>query len=397
MRRTRRLPGVTHERRRRAAGAIALLSACLCILGCAELRHVNTHAALEPHVRASTAHAWQEQFKDLLLYPARDLLTLDPLWRLLLGDEAWNAAGDSAADSAFFTNRAATELSPDQVGLGPCTEPPPRPPFVIDKIKTHGATAGFRGHDAAGRPFLFKLDDEAFPELGTAAEVISSRLLWALGYNVPPLYLVRVEGTGDARFDGRRAVATPLLPDVIGHFQFDWFRYRREIRGLRLASAWLNDVDRVGNNTLVVASPGSAARYYLIDFNSTLGAWQGRPKEAWHGWRPAVDAGVILTILSLGLLRAEPTPTPPVFSTAVGRFSAADFDPLRWRANTPNTAFDHMTRADARWMARKIAALSREQLAAAVRAAEYSSAADESFVIETLIARQSRIAALCQP
>ncbi|TWT44125.1 hypothetical protein RAS1_05330 [Phycisphaerae bacterium RAS1] len=370
-------------------------AALLLLAGCPELRYINTQATLEPHVRANQGGPWEEQSKDVVFYPARDILTLDPLWRLLCGDEAWNAAGDGVSDSIFFTNRPAADLTPTRIAAGACVDPPPAPPFSIELVKTSGATAGFRGRDATGRRYQFKLDDAAYAEMGTAAEVISSRLLWALGYNVPPIYLVRIDGTGDVRFDGRRATASPLLDGVLGHFQFDWFRYRREVRGLRLACAWLNDVDRVGNNTLVVA-PHPPAKYYLVDFNSTLGAWQGRPKQRWHGWRPAADAGVIVTVLTLGLVRAEPNPPPPVFSAAVGRFSAADFDPLRWRPATPNTAFDHLTPSDARWMARKIAALRREQVAAAVRAGGYSHASDETWVTDTLVARQARIAELAR-
>ena len=67
---------------------------------------------------------------------------------------------------------------------------------------------------------MFKLDHPDYPELGSSASVIGSRILWALGYNVPPVFAVRIEGTGDDRLDGRRAVASLYLDNVRGHAKF---------------------------------------------------------------------------------------------------------------------------------------------------------------------------------
>ena len=122
--------------------------------------------------------------KTIIFYPARDWLTFDWLGRLLLGDEAWNAEGGQVADSSFFTNRNLAKLPPKAAAGGPCTMPPPRPPILLVKAKLSGRTPGFIGTDAAGRTFLFKLDHPDYPELGSSASVIGSRILWALGYNV---------------------------------------------------------------------------------------------------------------------------------------------------------------------------------------------------------------------
>jgi len=371
--------------------SILLLSAAAG--GCAGLRYTNTAPLNERQIRASHDPTWVVMFKSSVLYPARDVLTLDPLWRLLFGDEAWNREGSGVADSSFYTNRPAEELTPARVALGPCTMPPPQPPFRIDKIKVGGATPGFIGRDAQGRKFLFKLDDPDYPELGTSAAVVGSRVLWALGYNVPPVFLVRIEGTGNARFDGRRATAALFLDNVRGHFHFDWFRYRREVRSLRLASAWINDTDRVGTNTLVVVADG-VARYYLIDFNSCLGSWQGRPKERWRGHRHAWEVGwVPLRALSLGLLRPEPEAHRPITSSAVGRFDAR-FEPLRWCSQAPNTAFDHMTESDLCWMVARIRGLQRSHIEAIVAEARLSNPADARCLVEVLLQRRERILAL---
>jgi hypothetical protein len=365
------------------------------VAGCADLRGRNTEAFLEPPVRTSRDHAAGLVFKTAVLYPARDLLTFDWLGRILFGDRAWNADGDGVADSSFFTNRRPPELTPERLLHGPGEDDRPQPPFRVETVKTSGSSPGFIGRDDRGRRYLFKLDDPDYPELGSAAAVIGARILWALGYNVSANCVVVIEGTGDARFDGRRSVASRYLDHAVGRWKLDWFRYRREVRGLRMACAWINDVDRVGTNTLVTVEHGRAW-YYLIDFNSCLGAWQGRPKPAWRGWRHASDIfWPALRGLSLGTWPPGFDPNQPVISSAVGRFNAA-YQPLTWRSQFPNTAFEHLTEADLCWIASKIRTLEREHIEAIVAAAQYRDPRDAGYVVETLLARRQCILELAE-
>jgi len=355
----------------------------LALPACAALRYQNTAPFVERNIRASRDDVKTVLFKASILVPARDILCLDPLWRALFGDEAWNLSSDEVVDSSFYTNRPLEQLTPARVAIGPCTLPAPQPPFRIGKLRRGGGKLGFVGTDALGRKFLFKLDHPDYPELGSTAEIVGSRILWALGYNVPAVYLTEIAGTGDARLDGRRASAALYIADALGHFHFDWFRYRRELRGLRLACAWINDTDRIGSNTLVVARDGRAF-YYLIDFDSCLGSWQGRPKEPWRGYRHAWYA-----------LPLPPRPAPPIVSPAIGRL-AADFDPLRWQPQAPNNAFNHMTRADAAWMIERIRRLERPHLEAIVAEARLSNPADAATLVDILMRRRAAILALTQ-
>jgi len=349
--------------------------------GCARLRYQNTVPFIEQGVRASRDNVNTVMFKASILVPARDILTLDPLWRALFGSEAWNLDGQELPDSSFYTNRSPQELTPERVGQGACTVPSPHPPYQIKKVKIGGGSLGFIGTDARGRTFLFKLDHPDYPELGSTAAIVGSRILWALGYNVPPVFLVKIEGVGEERFDGKRATAALFIDGVLGHFHFDWFRYRRELRGLRLASTWINDTDRIGSNTLVVEKDGRAT-YYLIDFNSCLGSWQGRPKAPWRGQRHAWN-----------LLPLPPDPPTPVISPALGRL-AAHFDPLGWHPQAPNNAFNHMTAADAAWMIARIERLKRPHLEAIVAEARLSDPEDAEILVETLLQRRAAVLSL---
>jgi len=368
------------------------LAAWLLVLGlpgCAELRHANSAAYVTRGVRGNDESNELVAFKAWVLYPGRDILTLDWLRRWLLGDEAWNADTDWSGGTSFCEPRSAEDLTPQRVALGPCTNPP-RPPFRVLKRRRGVSPGSFIGSDASGRRFLFKLDDPRYPELGSSVAIIASRILWALGYRVPPVYLVRVEGTGDERLDGQRATATLYLDNVRGHFRFDWFRYRREARALRIACAWINDVDRGGRNNLVIWD-GQRALYYLIDFNSCLGAWQGRPKESWRGWQHEGDPlWALLRLISLGQWHAEPDPRQRIVSPAVGRFDSC-LAPLRWRPQSPNTAFDRLTAADLEWIVERIRRLDRPQIEAIVSAAQLSDPADAQYLVDALLARRQRI------
>lgn len=420
-----------------------LLAACLLAAGCADFHYDNTATVFEVaqasrlpgpccgartvkciHRRNGDATEVYASFGDdtlaniwlktSYLYPARDYLTVDWAWRALFGDEAWNVTADGGvADGPFFVNRDITGLSAEQARTGAATAPPPVGPWRVKKAKDKGLTTGFVGEDSTGRTFLVKLDHPDYPEMGTSAEMIGSRLTWLMGYHVPAVYLVRVEGTEDARYDGKRATASLFVPgEVVGGFKFDHYRMRREMRALRLVATWLNDTDRVDNNTLVAieerkgpsedSRPSLEAKCYLVDFNSCLGSWNGRPKEAWRGWRHAWDVECqLLGLLSVGLLPRVPE-TVEIRSPAVGAWdvmAAPDTAPTpagggwsadatHWKTQNPNTAFDRMTASDAAWMARRMAAVSHAQLKAIVSSAQFARQADAEWVVHMLVRRR---------
>ncbi len=371
----------------RAAVGILLLMQAGCVSQ--QFRRENTADRIASRQEGRHASLSYVQFLNYCLYPARGIL--GGMW-ILEGPEnrAWNVDADgNVPDGSFFVNRDIAGMSPEDLA-NPWNTAPPQMPLTVAKPKT-GATSGFIGKDASGRTFNVKLDDPDWPQLGTSAEAIGSRLAWAMGYHVPPVHVVTIEGTGDPRYDGKRAAAVEFVPgEVVGQWRFEHVKYRREMRAAKVLAMWINEIDHGDNNTLL-AWDGRKMVYWWIDFNSSLGSWQGQPKEPQMGWVQAWDPPwQARMILTLGLVRPGCDPSQPIVSPAVGRFDGR-LDPRAWRSHQENPAYNQLTDADARWMAAKMAALSEQHLRAIVHAGRYSDPADEEYVFQTLLARRAAI------
>lgn len=364
------------------------------LAGCADLRRENSTAPIPPPAKRPAPSLAECFFKANYFYPVRDYLTLSWAGRALFGDEAWDVLpGGGVPDSGLYVNRDLSLLPPDAFANGANYGRAPDGPWRVVQPKSTGQTIGFIGEDASGRRWMVKLDAPEYPELGTAAEAIAARIYWSMGYQVPGTFVVGINGTGDARYDGRRAVASEMVPgDVLGPFRMDHFRMRREMRAMRLVLAWVNDPDRGDRNT-VAANQNGTATFYFVDFNSALGSWNGRPKQPWRGHRYVWDIEwQWIELVSLGLAHPDVNEAQPIVSPAVGRFWSR-FEPKYWRPQNPCAAFDRMTPADAAWMAGKMSALSDAQLKSIVAAGRFSRAEDASYVFETLRERRVRIIA----
>ena len=351
-----------------------------------------------------------------LIRPARKLFGVP-----VRATNLWNG---EVADSAFFTNRDPATLSTDEVRVGPTrAEDISQPPFLIIKAKTEGKTPGFFVTDARGVRYLFKLDPIESPELLSGAEAVTSKLLYALGYHVPSYEVVFVRpedlrlspgvmgrgphgrpyAFGEPELAGAlsprirdgtvRVVASKILEgEILGPARFKRFRDCAEIRALKVAYAWVNNIDAKDHNSLLVWD-GTKTVGYLIDFGTSLGADAGLagPKSPCAGWLNIVDLGeASFKVLTLGLHHpACDVPVRPV-SPAVG-FFAAEVDPDAWKPYAPNRAFKEMNKDDTRWMARRMARLSRAQIEAAVSAGRYRDPADAAYLVEMLERRRNAI------
>ena len=345
-------------------------------------------------------------------------------------------------DNAWYTNRHyRNPMTIAELVRGAGNENPPAPEgrWRIVAAKNEGVTPGFTIVDAKGRKFIVKFDPMTNPEMASAADVISSKFFHALGYNVPQNYIVRVrreqlsigdraafrDGDGKKRAmtaadldallakvprsaDGSyRAMASAFLPGKpLGPFRYHGARsddpndvvpheHRRELRGLRVFSAWLNHDDSRAINTLdmLVREDGiDFVRHHLIDFGATLGSASTGPNSPRSGnqylfdWRTSTAR-----LFSLGLYipRWERARYPNL--PEVGRFESAVFDPEKWVPEYPNPAFLNMDPADAFWAARQVMAFTDEQIRAIVATGEYSDPAASAWIVRCLAARRDKI------
>jgi len=348
---------------------------------------------------------------------------------------------DEVPDSSWFANRAGVRaLSVEEIRRGPDTTGGPAPgAWTVISGKSDGITPGFTIRDTAGIVWFIKFDPPSNPEMATGAEMVSTKLFWALGYHVPDNHLAvlrrdnltidpkatirdirgqrraltdddvdRLLQQGARRADGSyRVIASKGLEGrPVGPFRYYGTRpddpndihpheHRRELRGLRVFSAWLNHDDSRSINsldTLVSRGGRTIVWHHLIDFGSTLGSgslYAQKPRAGneylWEA-RPT-----IMTALTLGLwVRPWIRVTYPDL-TSLGNIEAAFFQPTAWKPEYPNPAFDNAQPDDLFWAARRVMAISDEAIRAAVETAEYSDPRATDYLSDVIIVRRDKV------
>ena len=347
---------------------------------------------------------------------------------------------DEVPDSSWFTNRVGTRtMTADEVMRGPNDDRGPAAGTWTVSRKANGVTPGFTITDSRNRRYFIKFDPPKDPELGTATEVIVTRLFHALGYHVPQASIVtlrpqdlvigsdaevRTPGGGHRRMkqsdideqlgrahrngDGTyRVVAGEGLPGrPLEGFKYEGTRTddpndviphedRRELRGLRVFSAWVSHTDAKAINSLdmlITEGGRSVVRHHLIDFNAALGSAGIGPKDRRDGYEYVAEFGPAKPALpALGFaIRPWMTIRYPNYR-GVGRFESARFVPELWRPRVPNPAYVRSRPDDTFWGARKLMAMSDDLIRAAVRAGQLSDPAAEKYLADTLIERRNKI------
>ncbi len=324
---------------------------------------------------------------------------------------------------------------------GPGDALPPAPgKWTIIAAKGEGVTPGFTIKDSRGEVYFLKFDPLGFPELATSADMITSRLFYAVGYHVPEYYIVHFtpddlelgddvelrDALGQQRkmrkkdivellldaprnSDGRwRGIASRLLPGKpLGPFRFDGTRsddpndivpheHRRDIRGYRVFCSWVNHDDSRAINTidsLVEADDGSKyVKHYLIDFGSTLGSATSKPNSPRNGDEYLWDANVAARqFFTLGLWVPPWAHKKYPGIRSVGRFESRIFDPRTWVPEYPNPAFINALPDDLFWAAKQVMAFTDEEIRAIVEEGQYSDPRATEYVTDTLIERRDKI------
>lgn len=350
---------------------------------------------------------------------------------------------DEVPDCSWFTNRIGLyPMSVEDVALGPLQSgggPDRSGAWTIVKAKTEGVTPGFNVRDGSGAVWVIKFDPVDYPGMASAAGVISNRILWACGYNVPEdlvVYFTRdllalghdveislPDGTkrpmSESDIDdilaevhdagGRyRAIASKFLDGKpVGPFSYRGRRgddpndrirheHRRELRGLRTIAGWIGHFDTKQQNSLdmFVEKEGRGfVRHYLIDFASTLGAGALGPVYSFN-FEHTVDVIPILGRLAAVGLYEDPWRRlkRPEGLDEVAAFESEIYRPKRFKPSVPNPAFVNQTDRDAYWAAKIVSAFTDEQLLAVAEQGRYENPEATRYVARMLAERRDEIA-----
>jgi hypothetical protein len=352
---------------------------------------------------------------------------------------------DEVPDSSWFTNRIGRrEFSIPDLVRGPDGGPSKisMDGWAVSGGKGAGVQPGFRMTDPSGQLYQIEVDPPSNPEMATGAEIIGTVFYYAFGYDTVEVYLAEVDAKAltisekatirDAETGVRRRLVRRDLDDVfhraarlpngnyrvlvsrfapgrpLGNFRYYGTRsddpndivpheHRRELRAARVFGAWLNHDDSRGVNSLDMLETRDGRgwiRHYMFDFGSILGSatvFSQRHRagneyiyEQKPGW---------LTLATLGLyvrpwmLIDYPDDLPP----AVGRFEGDAFNPVAWKPEYPNPAFENMRPDDAFWAARIVARFSDAAIRAAVEKAAYTDPRATEYMTATLIKRRDKV------
>jgi hypothetical protein len=398
-----------------------------------------------PEPKARESGYYEYFFEGQLVEQTKQDLDV-PRWLRKAGGNPKQASNvnelDEVPDSSWYTNRHHIHrMSIPDLQRGPNRGS--RPDFttvVVTKAKTSGVTPGMMVKDANGQTYLVKFDGMGYLNLLSGAEVISTKIMYAAGYNVPENYVAYIdpknlsigdkveildETTGKQRPltqediqkilrkaavtpDGRyRVMASKLLPgkpkgpftqvglrgddpnDLIPH------EHRRELRGTRVIASWINNWDLKEPQSLdmyVEENGCKFLRHYLLDFGSSLGA-NDIPTEYFHGHEYGVDLGNITKeIVTLGFYDSPNEKRAQVISPEIGNFTSYNFDPGSWKQTYSSVMFDNMTDEDAFWATRVILSFNEGDLRSIIETAEYSDPQTNDYMLRTLLDRQRMVA-----
>ena len=352
---------------------------------------------------------------------------------------------DEVPDSSWFTNRIGRkEMSAAEIARGPDrVERITLEGWRVSGGKAGGVQPGFRMTDPQGQIFQIEVDPPSNPELASGVEMIGTAFYHAIGYNVVDVYVAEIDreslviakgATIRDPLNGRRrqlkkydldnvfnraarlengryrVLASRFAPGIpLGNFRYYSRRpddpndlvaheHRRELRAAKVFGAWLNHDDSRGINSLDMLETSNgrgSIKHYMFDFGSILGSgtvYAQRHRagneylfEQKPGW---------LSMATLGLyVRPWMTIDYPDVPRSVGRLEAERFDPLKWKPEYPNSAFENMRPDDAFWAARIVSKFSDAAIAAVVEKAAYSDRAATDYLTKVIIERRNKVVA----
>jgi len=265
--------------------------------------------------------------------------------------ELWEDPKDIATRN-LFDGPWGKELAPRPAGT-----------YTVVTKKTTGVSPGWSVRDEHGVEWSVKQGAEA------KVEVVTSRVLSAVGYHQPPVYYLarwtvdggRLFGVSGPQSEARFRPKHDSLKDTgVWSWQENPFIGTRPYNGLRVLMMILNESD-------------------LKNENNTLYDVKGldRAKSAPHRWYVVRDLGTALGDTE----RLNPQRNDPALFQKTGFINgvvdgAVDFNYHGRHSELAN----HITPQDVRWMCDLLARLSLEQWRDAFRAAGYDAKISERFI-----------------
>ncbi|TMQ61901.1 MAG: hypothetical protein E6K77_08935 [Candidatus Eisenbacteria bacterium] len=400
----------------------------------------------EPRVRKVSLYSYMfrqaivEPISKTFDVPDKIIWLMKPFGVELEQPSANENAFDEVANSSWFTNRNHMRaVSMREIREGPFGGVMPAKPWTVTDLKKGGYNPGFQIKDADGRKWIVKLDLPGSAQAGSGAGTVSSRLVWAAGYNISldqtvtfrredlhlrtalakagskePIteedlagILARGAHASDGRYYGGASLFLPGKPvgpvDLRGKRRDDpndWYQHknRRELRGLYVFYSWLNNWDVKDHQSLDMyakrADGSGHVTHYLLDVNGSLGAAAEGAKPLLYGYEKRVSFGwTAKRLLTLGFVvepwrRAHQETGIP----SVGNFESKFFHPDHWEPLEQVAPFREMTLRDCYWGAKLVASFSDAQIAAAIDAAGYEDPRAPAYLLRTLIERRDKVA-----
>jgi hypothetical protein len=236
-----------------------------------------------------------------------------------------------------------------------------------------GTNPKFSVVDERGVRWKVKLGSEAQPE------TVATRLVWAAGYfadedyylpeikveKLPRLKRGRKYVSPDGTVRGARLERDEKGDQKLG--EWDWFDNpfvgTRELNGLRVLMALINNWDPKAVNNSIGARQGVARAYYVSDLGSTFGRTGGALSRTRNDLKGYVKSKFIK--------RVKGDKVDLVFKTRPPFFLAV-YPPYYKRRARLEKVGREIPLADARWLGELLNQLSLQQIADAFRAGGYS-------------------------
>jgi hypothetical protein len=298
--------------------------------------------------------------------------------------------------------RNPTDIADRNLFYGPGGEKhQPHGPFTFIKEDLNGTNPKFVVRDGDDVKWKVKLGEEARPE------TVASRLLWAAGYFTDEDYFLpdlQVANMPRRLHRGQKLVAPDGSmhkvrlkrylkgEEKLGNWQWrvDPFTNTRELNGLRVAMALINNWDLKDENNKILEydhhGEGPEQIYEVSDLGASFGTTgRHRSRAVAKGNLESYSRSQFITKVTPEFVDFK-TPSRPSFVLIVNPREYISRVHLEWIGK-------HIPRADARWLGELLGRLSPEQIHDAFRAAGYSTQEVEGFskIVEGRIAELNHL------